>query len=246
MPDLTINGHKTHYEEQGSGEPLVFTNHLATGNAKGLMDLYGKHMEGYRAIIHDGLTMGESDHPDDISPADWVEDLRGLLDALSVPAAHIIGWAMGSRVAVRFAADYPDRVKTLTLTSTIARNEPDGDAWRRNALDISKMDPKRQDAMEAIHGKNWRKVIEFYVAFCERDDAKAYFDMYEAVNRVKVPACFIQGDTNAAVHPLQHTLDMFERLPGSWMAIYPNTESVIMGTPEEFFRVTRAYIASKS
>ncbi|MCH7924632.1 MAG: alpha/beta fold hydrolase, partial [Planctomycetes bacterium] len=108
--------------------PPVFTNNLATGNAKGLMELYGKHMEGYRAIIHDGLGMGESDHPDDISPADWVEDLRGLLDALSIPSAHIIGWAMGSRVAVRFAADYPDRVKSLVLTSTIARNEPDGDA----------------------------------------------------------------------------------------------------------------------
>ena len=70
--------------------------------------------------------------------------------------------------------------------------------------------------------------------------------MCEAANRVKAPACFIQGDTNAAVHPLQHALDMFERLPGSWMAIYPNTESVIMGDPEEFFRVMRAFLQAKS
>ena len=121
MPDLTINGHKIHYEEKGSGEPLIFTNHLATGNAKGLMERFGKYLDGYRVIIHDGLSMGESDHPKDISPADWVEDLRGLLDALAIPSAHSVGWAIGSRVAVRFAADYPERVKSLTLTSTIAR-----------------------------------------------------------------------------------------------------------------------------
>ena len=246
MPDLTINGHKLHYEEVGTGEPLVLTNHLATGNAKGLAERFGQYLEGFRVIIPDGRGMGESAHPDDFSPADWVEDLRGLLDALSIDSVPIVGWAMGSRVAFRFAADYPDRVKALVLTSTIARNEPDGDAWRRNALDVSKMDAHRQETMRAVHGDDWQRVIEFYVAFCQRDDHKEYFNMYEAANRVKAPACFIQGDTNAAVHPLQHALDMFERLPGSWMAIYPNTESVIMGDPEEFFRVMRAFLQAKS
>ena len=246
MPDLTINGHKHHYEEFGTGEPLVFTNHLVTGNAKGLAERYAKHIEGYRVIIPDGRGMGESAHPDSLSPEDWVEDLRGLLDALSIDSVPIVGWAMGSRVAFRFAADYPERVKSLVLTSIIARNEPDGDAWRRNALDVSKMDDQRKETMRGVHGDDWQRVVEFYVAFCQRADLVKHFDMYESAKRVKAPACFIQGDTNAPVHPLRHALDMFERLPGSWMAIYPNTESVIMGNPEEFFRVTRAFLQAKS
>ena len=52
------------------------------------------------------------------SGADLSDDALGLLDALDVPRAHLVGLSMGGALAQRIAIEQPDRVLTLTLMST--------------------------------------------------------------------------------------------------------------------------------
>jgi len=62
---------------------------------------------------------GASDRP--AGPYDTVtfaRDLAGLLDALGVARAHVVGLSMGGVMAQRFALDFPDRVRSLVLLST--------------------------------------------------------------------------------------------------------------------------------
>src|SRR5262249_39119758 len=49
---------------------------------------------------------------------DLVEDAVGLLDALEVDRAHIVGMSMGGAIAQQLALAHPDRVASLTLIST--------------------------------------------------------------------------------------------------------------------------------
>jgi pimeloyl-ACP methyl ester carboxylesterase len=49
---------------------------------------------------------------------DLVADAVGILDALGVARAHIVGISMGGGAAQFLALDYPDRVASLTLIST--------------------------------------------------------------------------------------------------------------------------------
>jgi pimeloyl-ACP methyl ester carboxylesterase len=49
---------------------------------------------------------------------DLVEDAVGVLDALDVPRAHLVGMSMGGALAQVAALDHPDRVMSLTLIST--------------------------------------------------------------------------------------------------------------------------------
>lgn len=45
--------------------------------------------------------------------------LRGLCDRLGMPRVHLVGNSMGGGIALRFAADHPDRVRSLTLVGSV-------------------------------------------------------------------------------------------------------------------------------
>ena len=49
---------------------------------------------------------------------DLVADAVGLLDALALPRAHVVGLSMGGGIAQQVAVRHPDRVASLTLMST--------------------------------------------------------------------------------------------------------------------------------
>lgn len=245
MPDLTINGHKHHYEETGSGEPMIFMLHLISDNAKSLVPEM-EYASDFRVIIPDARGLGESEHVTEMSPEGWEEDLLGLLDALSIPSAHIMGETVGSRVALRFAADHPERVKSLIVDAAIAVSEPDGDAWRRNRLNPDTMEAPFAERMQAANGDDWKEVLKFFVSTHDRDDFKRYYDGYEAAARIKAPTLIVHGDTNSsAVYPLEHSEELHCLIPGSWLAVYPHKPGSVRGEghmPEEYWRLTHQFI----
>ncbi|GAA2541461.1 alpha/beta fold hydrolase [Pseudonocardia hydrocarbonoxydans] len=62
---------------------------------------------------HGYTTLAEAD----LELPDYVAHLRGLLDALGVDRAHLSGESLGGWVAVKFAAEYPERTGRLVLNT---------------------------------------------------------------------------------------------------------------------------------
>jgi pimeloyl-ACP methyl ester carboxylesterase len=109
--DITIA-----YKEAGSGEPLI----MIMGYS-GTMDLWDTRLvnqlaKQYRVIIFDNRGMGNTTSSDkEYAIRLFANDTAGLLDALGIKKAHVLGWSMGTNIAQEFTLDYPEKVDKLIL-----------------------------------------------------------------------------------------------------------------------------------
>ena len=86
------------------------------------------------------------------SLADMADDAAGVLDALGIARAHIMGASMGGMIAQRFVAAYPERVLSLTsiMSTTGNRRLPRAS---REAMAVLTNRPRNADAATLIaHG----------------------------------------------------------------------------------------------
>jgi pimeloyl-ACP methyl ester carboxylesterase len=123
MPYVQAHGVQFHYEEHGSGRPLVIAHGLFgsidTARAQGhSVESWGA--SGVRAIGIDARGHGRSGHTRRREDYGWpalASDLAAVLDALGLERVNIYGTSMGAGAALMFALAHPDRVERLVLRS---------------------------------------------------------------------------------------------------------------------------------
>src|SRR5438874_11361190 len=117
MPKIKANNISMHYEQQGTGEPLILIPYLAADHACYAFQVaeYAKH---FTCISVDLRGTGESDNPDSpYSTEVLADDIAAFLQAKQIEKAHISGLSLGAAVGMWLAAKYPDKVKSLSLHS---------------------------------------------------------------------------------------------------------------------------------
>ena len=134
MPKVRVNGIELHYEESGSGDPLLMIMGFG-GDHQAWAFQVPAFAEGYRVITFDNRGAGQSEGPDvAYSTRMMADDAVGLLDVLRIERAHVLGVSMGGMIAQEVALNHPRRVRSLQLHCTYAR--PDQymlalmEAWR--------------------------------------------------------------------------------------------------------------------
>lgn len=110
MPKVQANGIELHYLQVGSG-PDVIMLHGLTGNlAVWHFTAIPALREHYRITTFDLRGHGRSEMPTTgYTTRSMAEDLRGLMDALGIEHAHLVGHSLGADVALHFALLYPER-----------------------------------------------------------------------------------------------------------------------------------------
>ena len=123
MPKIQAGGITMHYDQQGSGEPLLLIPYLAADHACYAFQVadYAKH---FTCISVDLRGTGESDKPGGVySTEQFADDVAALLQGLGIPQAHVAGLSLGAATGMWLAAKYPDRVKSLSLHSSWAKSD---------------------------------------------------------------------------------------------------------------------------
>jgi 3-oxoadipate enol-lactonase len=112
---------RLHYTESGQGEAILFINGLGADLSIWSMQVSDLSRD-HRVILFDHRGTGRSDRPvDGYDMETLADDADGLLRALGVPSAHLVGHSMGGLIAQLVALRHPERVKSLVLAATSVR-----------------------------------------------------------------------------------------------------------------------------
>lgn len=175
------DGVKLYYEDTGQGTPLIFVHEFAG-------DAHSWHLQvrcfgrRFRTIVYNARGYPPSDVPDDpaaYSQARAVDDIRGVLDHLGIPKAHVCGLSMGGYAALHFGLRYPDRALSLVVA---------GAGYGSVAADREKFRTDSEEIARRFERDGMATVAQFYtkgptrVQFLDKDPVgwKEFYEQFAA------------------------------------------------------------------
>ena len=216
---------------------------------------------GFRVIRFDNRDVGRSSHlRGAIIPSRWqllrrsasgaaytleemAADSVGLLDALEIRAAHIVGASMGGMIAQLVAINHPERVLSLVSIMSTTGNTRVGKPQPKMMMRLMRKTQREREAYIADHIDTYRAIGSKQYDFEEeykRERAARLFDrgIYPAGSArqlgavasapdrtgalagVRVPTTVIHGDADPLVD-VSGGRATAEAIPGARLVIFP-------------------------
>jgi pimeloyl-ACP methyl ester carboxylesterase len=166
-----VNGVELWYSIEGEGEPVVQIHGAGFGHfnfAPATPEL-AKH---FRVVDYDMRGYGHSDRPvQDYDLEVWADDLAGLMDALSIPEAHVHGTSMGGMIAIVVAGKYPARTTSVVINCAAAKLGRAGRLIFKNWIDIATLDPAGPGSRVLAELIAWQALSKAFLETPEGDEA---------------------------------------------------------------------------
>jgi pimeloyl-ACP methyl ester carboxylesterase len=119
MPSVDVGGTELHYARTGGGEPMLLIQGMSATHLAWGRPFLSSLEQSFECIVFDNRGMGLSGRAEvPFTIADLTGDTLGLLDALEVESAHVVGISMGGMIAQELALAHPERIRSLTLGAT--------------------------------------------------------------------------------------------------------------------------------
>lgn len=221
MPTVRANDINMYYEIHGEGEPVVLIPGLNSDHTlyRGILPQLATK---YQVIVLDNRGVGQSDKPDIPYTIDMMaEDTAGLLHALGIEQAHILGTSMGGRIAVALALQHPQLVKSLVLVSTVVKS------LKQVPMNLSRRLLRFQLRIPAIRGSNP------YYAVARQLEASRSYDCMDRLHEIQMPTLILHGKKDKSA-PYQLAEAMHAGIQGSKMITFPGGHLFFIFRPKEF------------
>jgi len=178
----TSLGHQLEFFTCGQGEPVMFLTALAFTRGIWAFQI-AAFQSRYQLIFPHLPGHGKSDTKGQFTFKELADDFVELLNALDIPAIHLVGWCMAGNIGQLLAYRHPNRIKTLTLVGT---TPTDARLRGLNAEDLREYSYSPLSTYE----------LEFQNIFQQRADKKSVMAYY--LNIVNQHHCKV--DTEAVLH----------------------------------------------
>lgn len=263
MPEVSVNGARLHYEEQGSGKDTIVFSHGLLMNSRMFSDQIAALSTHYRCIAYDHRGQGRSGITRNGYDMDTLtEDAAGLIEALDASPCHFAGLSMGGFVGLRLALRHPEMLRSLILLDTSADEEPRENVPRYRLLNwivrvfgvrpvVGRVmplmfgqhflqDPARAGDREQWRGElmgNRRPGVNRAVGGVISRDA-----VYSQIDRISLPTLVIVGEEDVAT-PLPKAERLKQRIPDSELVVVPKAgHSSTVEQPEAVSRAMEAFL----
>jgi pimeloyl-ACP methyl ester carboxylesterase len=155
---------------------------------------------------------------------DMAEDTIGLMDALGIPSAHLVGASMGGMIAQEITISHPNRVRSLTSIMSTTGNPKVPGPTREAMAVLMAPPPKSKEEYIDRFGKSWKVLRAGSFPEDEARDRELAERTYarglnpagvgrqlrailasgsrkERLRAVKTPTLVIHGTVDPLVHP---------------------------------------------
>jgi pimeloyl-ACP methyl ester carboxylesterase len=240
MPKVDVNSICIHYEIHGSGEPVVLIGGLGADTFLWSHQI-PELAQRFQVIVFDNRGAGESDKPDEpYSIPMFAADTSGLMKALGIERAHVVGASLGGLIAQELALTHPEMVDRLVLVCTTfngpgsarpslwslipilfaARRtgNPETDIRRSFAVFTSKqwVDANLDEVDEYVAWRVAHPQPPF--AFKRQRQAIKGFTTADRLGGISAPTLIVHGDSDRVV-PVANAGLLAERIPRSKVVI---------------------------
>jgi pimeloyl-ACP methyl ester carboxylesterase len=270
MAHAVVNGVRLYYEDVGQGVPMIFVHEFA-GEAASWAPQMRFFARRYRAIAYNARGYPPSDVPEDpaaYSQQQAADDIRGMLDALKIQKAHVVGLSMGGYATLHFGLTYPERALSLVVAGAGYGSKSDErEGFKRDSASI----------VEKFEREGMAKVAEIYamgptrVQFRDKDpqgwqefhdlfakqSAKGHaltmrgvqmqrpsvYELTDRMAKLEVPTLIMTGDEDEPC--LDPGIHMKRTIPTSGLVILPKAGHTInLEEPDAFNRAVLDFVTA--
>lgn len=259
MPMINLPTGNIHYRDAGSGEPLLLLS-ANPGDSRDFAAVLPELACHFRVIAPDWPGYGRSIPAvaaEEIGTGYFATVLRQLVEALALPPVRIIGNSVGGNVAVRLAAECPERVKALVLVApggftdhnlfTRAFCRWQGSRLslppkvfaslylrRRTAVVLDMLDraatEQASSSALAVNRAVWR-------SFGDPDN-----DVREIAGRIAAPAMLVFGRYDPVISPWTDGRSARRCLPEAVWSVLPCGHAAFAEMPEAFLETVSGFL----
>ena len=260
---------KLHFEESGSGYPVIFVHEFA-GDGRSWEPQLRYFSRRYRCIAFNARGFPPSDVPEDgtmYSQDRARDDIKAVLDHLGIGDAHIVGLSMGGFATLHFGFAYPGMARSLVVAGCGYGAEPARRARFQEEAEAAAARFESEGA-EKFAGsyalgparvqfqnkdpRGWRQFADMLAEHSSKGSAltmrgvqkgrPSLWELEDDMKALTVPTLVVTGDEDDPC--LQPALFMKQAIASSGLVVFPRTgHTVNLEEPDAFNRAVADFFA---
>jgi pimeloyl-ACP methyl ester carboxylesterase len=221
---------RLHYEEVGSGTPIVFVHEFA-GDWRAWEPQMRYFARRYRCVTFSFRGYHPSDVPPEKSSYGYEkfrDDVIAVMDHLKIDKAHICGLSMGGYATLNVGMTYPQRALSLTMAGT-------GSGSERGVLEeFRKASEATATEYDKVGAEDPRGYKEFYDQFASHSAKGAantlrgyqggrppVYEFEAQIRKITLPTLIICGDEDDAC--IEPSIYLKRMIATSGLAVFPKS-----------------------